>query len=573
VAVFGHLHADLALDTNPSLAPADARAAIARAVAGEAGTADPELVVLPLSNGYHLAYVGQAVSGADVLTVFVDAGDGSLIRQYSAFQHEGVVGVGTGVYGDQKKVSVTPMGGTFVTNDGLRPADITTYDFRGNLSRTMSVLAGVTPLLPSDVASDADNRWDDGAVVDAHVYSGWYYDYLFKRFGRRGIDDRDLRIMVLTHPVPLADIRQAPADIFNRFYLNAFYCDTCGPDQRGTILFGVGAPFGVIGNFEVKNFAAALDVVAHELTHAVTAKTAGLNGFPTSEAGSLNEAFSDVFGASAAFYSLPPGDGPLRASYTIGASLTSPSSPVLTRPLANPLAINAPDHYLRRVIGGSPHANGMILGHAFYLAIEGGTNRTSGRTVVGVGAANREQVEKSFFRALTLMLPSSATFALTRAATLQAARDLYGSGSAAERAIAGAWDAVGVQERVAPTATLMPNPGIPLADCRPNPAPCWGLFFTVSAGESTLRITQWQLDFSGPTGNSLLRQTLTAAQFAALFAQCGPGSTQILAQTDACGAIVVGGVPAGEVQATFTAVDAAGRVLTFSTPRVRLEGR
>jgi Zn-dependent metalloprotease len=43
------------------------------------------------------------------------------------------------------------------------------------------------------------------------------------------------------------------------------------------------------------------------------------------------------------------------------------------------------------------------------------------------------------------MLPPSATFAMARAATIQAARDLHGAGSAAERAMTQAWDAVGVQ--------------------------------------------------------------------------------------------------------------------------------
>jgi len=37
-------------------------------------------------------------------------------------------------------------------------------------------------------------------------------------------------------------------------------------------------------------------VLAHELTHAVTNATSRLNGFEFSEAGSLNEAFSDIAG-------------------------------------------------------------------------------------------------------------------------------------------------------------------------------------------------------------------------------------------------------------------------------------
>ena len=90
------------------------------------------------------------------------------------------------------------------------------------------------------------------------------------------------------------------------------------------------------------------------------------------------------------------------------------------------------------------HTNSAIPNQAFYLAIEGGTNRTSGLSVQGVGAANREQIEKVFYRAFTQLMPSNATFSVARAATIQAARDLYSSGSAAERAVTQAWTAVGV---------------------------------------------------------------------------------------------------------------------------------
>src|SRR6202008_875068 len=100
--------------------------------------------------------------------------------------------------------------------------------------------------------------------------------------------------------------------------------------------------------------------------------------------------------------------------------------------------IVSPDHYSRRYTGdldeGGVHINAGIAGEAFYLAIEGGTNRTSGLTVQGVGAANREQIEKVYYRAFTLLLPADATFSTARAATIQASRDLYGAGSTVERA-------------------------------------------------------------------------------------------------------------------------------------------
>ena len=84
------------------------------------------------------------------------------------------------------------------------------------------------------------------------------------------------------------------------------------------------------------------------------------------------------------------------------------------------------------------------MGHAFFLAIEGGTNRTSGLSVRGVGGSHRDQIEKVFYRAFTLLMPSNGVFQTARATTIQAAQDLYGAGSAPETAIIDAWNAVGV---------------------------------------------------------------------------------------------------------------------------------
>jgi Zn-dependent metalloprotease len=62
-----------------------------------------------------------------------------------------------------------------------------------------------------------------------------------------------------------------------------------------------------------------------------------------------------------------------------------------------------------------------------------------------VGGGNRDQIEKVMYRAFTLMMPSDASFATARVVTIQSARDLYGAGSPAERALIQAWTAVGVQ--------------------------------------------------------------------------------------------------------------------------------
>jgi hypothetical protein len=443
---------------------------------------------------------------------------------------------------------------------------------KGNLARLTGILNRVVAVAPADIGTDTDNQWTDPTLVDAHVYAGWYYDYLFKRFGRHGLDNRELRMALFTHPVRLQDIASAPPEVVGQYYVNAFACSTCGPDGRGGVVLGEGAPRGFFGNFEIKPFGSSFDVVAHELTHIVTGTSARLNGFPYSEAGSLNEAFSDVFGLSTAFFHLPVGSGAMQASYVLGKDLSVPSG-VLARSLSNPAATGDPDHYTQRNIGGDPHANGVILGHAFYLAIEGGTDRTSGQSVQGVGAANRDQIEKAFFRALTVLLPSSATFGLTRTATIQAARDLYGAGSAPERAITQAWDAVGVQERVAPTAAILPNPTtVFTGSCSGLASPHWVVGITASAGINNLRITQWTWDFFDHLGRLQDHEVLPPALFAQTFNQCGPGSDRVLAQTDACTAFCIdlAGDTTGSTQMSFTAVDDAGRTVVFTSPRTVL---
>ena len=81
------------------------------------------------------------------------------------------------------------------------------------------------------------------------------------------------------------------------------------------------------------------------------------------------------------------------------------------------------------------HWNSTVLSHAFYLAIEGGRNKTTGRTVEGIGGANRADIERIFFRAMTDLMPPESSFKLAADAILQSAADLTGVGSAAYRAV------------------------------------------------------------------------------------------------------------------------------------------
>jgi thermolysin len=453
VSLFGELHDGITLDVEPALSPEDARRLVSDLAGGaDLGARVPELVVLPLDGGgYALTYRCQAVTAADASVYFIDASSGKVRFRHSLLQSQSAVVTGTGVLSDTKKVSVRAQAGTYVADDQLRPPALRTFDLRGNFTAAVDALNGVIALGSGDLATDSSTTWSDGANVDAHANEGYTYDFFFKRFGRHGLDNQDTRIIGLTHTVRLQDVLTAPSNVVGTFYINAFYCGQCGADSSGMMVYGEGLPDNLrlqIGTtlVGIKNFAAALDIVAHELTHGVTAFTSRLA--QNNEPGALNEAFSDMMGTSVEFFVQPPGNGLQRADYLMGEDIVTSLVPGLVRSLQDPAAFGNPDHYSRRLTdsadNGQVHANSTIPSHAFYLAIEGGTNRTSGLAVQGVGSANRDQIEKVFYRGFTSLLPSTATFAVARTATIQSARDLYGAGSPAERAVTQAWTAVGV---------------------------------------------------------------------------------------------------------------------------------
>jgi bacillolysin len=453
VSVFGTYHSAIAIDTHATVSEDDALVRARSLTGGVPLTGvPPELVVLPNADGtYTLAWYVRVLTQKDLVALFVDAKTGGEAFRYSDLEKDAAVGTSIGVLGDRKKISTNHSGGAYFADDKLRPPSITTYDMHGVVNRTFDVLDGLRGLGQSDIATDTDNVWTDGDAADAHVYLGYTYDYYSKRFGRKGLDNGNRPMLALVHPVNRIDIGSANEDTID-FFLNAFWCGGCGPGGTGLMMFGEGIPPGFhltdTGQY-VNYFAGGLDVIGHELTHAVTQYTSNL--IYLNESGALNEAFSDMMGTSVEFFFQPAGSGLQKADYLIGEDVFVPDQPgsqAGLRSLADPRSLGGPDHYSLRYTGpddnGGVHFNSTIPSHAFYLAIEGGTNRTSGRSVQGVGAANRDQIEKVFYRGFTSLMPPDATFSVARRATLQAASDLYGGDSAAFRAVSQAWDAVGV---------------------------------------------------------------------------------------------------------------------------------
>jgi thermolysin len=441
ISILGTIYDDIAIAVDPSLAEFEARRIVEARTGVRLGPLRRgELVVFPRDAGdYVLAWRIRVATGTDLREYFVDARSGAVVFDYSDLQTQSAVGRATGVLGDSKKISVTRFGNAFTLSDLLRPPSIRTYDMKGDPFRTQNVINGVVLLGQPDVGTDSDNNWEDGALADAHIYSGYTYDYYFKRFNRRGLDDADRRMQTLVHSVNRSDF-SLRFDSFPEFFTNAVYYGD------GLMLYGEGLPPGVTAGGQNWDFTAgALDIVAHEITHGVTEFTSDL--IYLNESGALNESFSDIMGSSVEAFFQEAGDGVQRSDYLIGEDVVRGSRNGI-RSMADPRAYGDADHYSVRFTGsedgGGVHTNSGIPNHVFYLAVEGGTNRVSGLTVQGVGNANRTQIETAFYRAVTQLLPANATFAMARTATIQAARDLYGAGSAAERALTEAWTAVGV---------------------------------------------------------------------------------------------------------------------------------
>ncbi len=191
----------------------------------------------------------------------------------------------------------------------------------------------------------------------------------------------------------------------------------------------------------------------------------------SSHEGAVNEAYSDIFAVSTGFFH--EAEGAL-GSYEYGGEYAAGTLRSLSDPWSSGLQTGAyplrfefalgvypeDDRYVfysgalflnAQLVAWVPewccysavHWNSTILSHAFYLAVEGGTNLATGLSVAGAGAADRARVERIFFRALTELMPQRAPFPVAADVIRQSAADLA-AGTAVQRAVEQALEAVGL---------------------------------------------------------------------------------------------------------------------------------
>ncbi|MFE0518511.1 M4 family metallopeptidase [Streptomyces sp. NPDC058954] len=346
------------------------------------------------------------------LHVITDAATGKKIFDYQAVD----TGTGTGMYSGSVTLGTTASAsGGYDLVDGGRGGH-KTYDLNGGTSGTGALF------------HDADDTWGDGtaanrqtAAVDAAYGAAVTWDFYKSAFNRNGI---------------AGDGRAAYSRVhYGNAYVNAFWDDTCFCMTYGD------------GQGNVKPLT-SLDVAGHEMSHGLTAATAGLRY--SRESGGLNEATSDIFGTSVEFFannSSDPGD------YLIGEKIDINGNGTPLRYMDKPSKDGKSADYWSRNVGRlDVHYSSGVANHFFYLLSEGSGAKTvngvsynsptyDGSTVTGIGRAKADQI---WYRALSTYFTSSTDYAGARTGTLKAASDLYGAGSAEYNAVAAAWKAVNV---------------------------------------------------------------------------------------------------------------------------------
>jgi Zn-dependent metalloprotease len=411
--------------TTAKVAPATASAkalSSARSLGASKAAADkaPRKVVWAADGTPRLAYetvVGglQKDGTPNQLHVITDATTGEKIFQYQGIEN----GVGNTEYSGKVTLGTTASGSSYTLSDGARGGH-KTYNLNHGSSGKGTLFTNSTDTWGNGTPQNAET-----AAADAHYGAAETWDYYKNVHGRTGIRGDGVAAYSRVH--------------YGNSYVNAFWDDSCFCMTYGDG-YSNAAPL------------TALDVAGHEMSHGVTAATAGL--IYSGESGGLNEATSDIFGTAVEFYSntaADPGD------YLIGEKIDINGDGTPLRYMDKPSKDGASADYWSSTVGNKDvHYSSGVANHFFYLLSEGSGAKVvngvqynsptyDGKSVPGIGRANAEKV---WFKALSQYMTSSTNYAAARTATLKAAADLFGQGSASYNTVANTWAAVNVGARV-----------------------------------------------------------------------------------------------------------------------------
>lgn len=263
----------------------------------------------------------------------------------------------------------------------------------------------------------------DGAVDAAHDNAGIVHAFFKQVLGRDSIDGKGMTLKSTAHY----------GEKFNNAYWDGL---------KMTYGDGDGQSFSPLSQ--------SLDVVAHEMAHGVTERTAGLNY--EHQPGALNESWSDVFGELVEQWHNDPKafsqpQGATAADWMIGEDVFTPGTAgdalrSLKAPgtayQGDPQPAHMRDYRKMQDDNGGVHVNSGIPNRAAYEA----ATRLGG-----------EKVARIWFKTLTDYLRPDSQFTDAANYTVSAARDLFGDKAPEVQALRDAWKGVGLNPRLVPRPT------------------------------------------------------------------------------------------------------------------------
>lgn len=318
----------------------------------------------------------------------IDAETGDVLSSENLIQEALVKTRGIGVFDESKILEVEYINGLYQLANFSNPTKIEILDDKNSIN----IRAKITD--EDRIFRDKNQR----AGVDALIHINKVYDYYKKVHNRESYDNNAAPIKGIVH--------------HKQYYNNAAWTGEA-------MIFGDG------DGYTYTSTSGSLDVVAHELTHAVTSATAKLNY--SFQSGALNESMSDVFA-----YFIEP-------NWDLGERVYTPMKNTdAIRNMKTPSLYGQPEHMddFKVTSGdkagdyGSVHANSGIPNKAFYNVIE-------------VEKLEVEKAEKIYYRALTKYMVPTTNFSEAKAILMQTASELYSDVEAQK--FKRAFDAVGIK--------------------------------------------------------------------------------------------------------------------------------
>jgi Zn-dependent metalloprotease len=319
--------------------------------------------------------------------VEVDAENGQTVSVKNKLDALGAKTTGTGidVFGNKVNLNITKRNGSYILLDQTHTGDVRIWDLQHGAYDS-----------PAYDVENATANFTSPALatgVTAHKNLVAVYDYYLNTFGYDSFDGDGAKMNGFIH--------------FGTNYENAFWD-------------GYEMTFGDGDGKRTRSFAAALDVVGHEITHGVVEYSAELDG--NYQGCQLNESTADTFGE---FITRD-------TTFEIGEDLTiDPNDTSMRRSMENPEAYGQPGtmEAYNKLGDHEAHQNG-VPNHAAFFTID---------------ALGFDKAEQIYFNALENYYSYDTDFSDARKCLIASAEDLYGTGSDEAKAVTVAWDKVGVE--------------------------------------------------------------------------------------------------------------------------------